>query len=102
MLCDSKGNGYLAVKMKNVKQNYRKSQIVDSFETEECEPVSDCSQENVEFLKFTVVNAENMDIIKTKLAATSEYRRKMIREDNTIDLLENFPYFFTSHELVCD
>lgn len=87
--------------MKNLRQNYRKSLNADSSESEGCEVTSTSYQEDVESLKFTVVNAENMDIIKSKLTATSEYRRKMIHENHSIDLLENFPYFFTSHELVC-
>lgn len=47
-------------------------------ENEELEETPASLQEDVEFLKRSVVSAANMDAIKSKIATTSEYRRKMI------------------------
>lgn len=57
-------------------------------------------QEDFEFLKTVVIDESNIDVVKTKLAKTSEYRRQMIRENESLDLLENFPYFFHTPKLV--
>lgn len=104
LLCDSTGGGFLANRLKYLRSQHRQSQsacavaAVSESEVDEESPAS--CEEDVEFLKFTVANGQNMDVIKSKLAATSEYRRKMMRDDHSTDLLEKFPYFFTSHELV--
>lgn len=104
MLCDSNGGGYLANRLKYLRTQHRKSlnatASVSENEVDEETPTS--CEENVEFLKCSVVNSENMDIIKSKLTATSEYRRKMIRDNHSMDLLEKFPYFFTNYELVSE
>lgn len=56
-------------------------------------------EEDFEFLKSCVVNAENMTIIKQKLKSTIEYRVGVMNDQN-IEFLEQFPYFFTNPELV--
>lgn len=54
---------------------------------------------DVNFLKSTKVNNENIQIVEGKLRLTAAYRKKMLN-DLSIDLLETFPYFFTNPELV--
>lgn len=58
-----------------------------------------CAKKDVDFLKSTKVDDENMGIIKEKLKLTSSYRKKMVN-DPSIDFLEYFPYFFTFPNLV--
>lgn len=55
---------------------------------------------DVTFLKSVVVNACNMDLIKTKLRATMEYRNKLL-DDMELNFIETFPYFFVHPDLVC-
>lgn len=104
LLCDSKGGGYLYTKIKYLRAAHKRlsqnASVSESEDPEDSEETASCPEEDVEFLKTTMVNDKTMDIIKSKLAATSEYRRKLIRENHSIDLLENFPYFFTSPQLV--
>lgn len=76
--------------------------VVAVSESEVDEETPSSCEEIVECLKFTIVNKENMAVIKSKLTATSAFRRKMIRDNHSLDLLEQFPYFFTSQELVSD
>lgn len=52
-----------------------------------------------ELLKSTLVNNENMALIKVKLKLTLPYRLSLLRQIE-INLLESFPYFFVSAELV--
>lgn len=97
-------------KIKYLKQQKRMSQSQtnvnadgdesDSEDREVFEEPSSSCQEDLDFLKIAVINEENMDIIKSKIAATSEYRRQLIRANHSIDLLENFPYFFHNPKLV--
>lgn len=54
---------------------------------------------DVELLKTFVVNPKNMDTTKEKLAATMDFRLKMI-DKVELDLLETFPYFFACPEWV--
>lgn len=104
LLCDSKGSGYLYNKIKYLKNTQKRlsqnASVSDNDELEDSEETATSSEEDVEFLKITMANEENMDAIKSKLAATSVYRRKLIHDNHSIDLLENFPYFFTNPKLV--
>lgn len=52
-----------------------------------------------ELLKSTLVNNENMETIKHRLKLTLQYRLSLLRQIE-INLLECFPYFFVSAELV--
>lgn len=105
------GNGFLAAKIKYIKKQKRQSQTAsigdeccsdaeDQGIVEESSSQPSSCQEDLEFLKIAVVNSDNMNIIKAKLAATSKYRRDLISAKHSIDLLENFPYFFYNAELV--
>lgn len=52
-----------------------------------------------ELLKSTLVNTANMQTIKDRLKLTLQYRVGLLRRVE-INLLEYFPYFFVSAELV--
>lgn len=56
------------------------------------EDVSSSCQEDLEFLKVAVVNEANMHILKSI--------HHLISTNHSIDLLENFPYFFHNQSLV--
>lgn len=95
-------------KIKYLKQQQRLSRAntaeveycTDSEDREGAQEIFSSSQEDLDFLKIAVINQHNVDVIKTKLSATSDYRRQLIRGNHGIDLLENFPYFFHNPELV--
>lgn len=59
----------------------------------------DQAQEDLRLLKGIVVNDQNMDEIKLKLAKTADYRAKILKIKE-IDLRVEFPYFFTHPRLV--
>lgn len=88
--------------LKNLKRQSAPADIggFSDLQIEESEEKASSCLDDLEFLKVAVVTKENMDIIKTKLRLTSEYRRKLIQGNHTIDLLEMFPYFFHNSELV--
>lgn len=105
---DSKNNsGWLVFGMKNLRKKKhikRKSVVknVHSTETITSAPTQYTeihAKEDVDFLKSTKVDADNMEIIKEKIKLTASYRQKMLN-DLSIDLLEWFPYFFTCPDLV--
>lgn len=50
-------------------------------------------------LKSTVVTEKNMSLLKEVLVKTQKYRMNMLK-DTELDLLENFPCFFSNPELV--
>lgn len=56
-------------------------------------------EQEVFILKSTMVNDQNIPMIKEKLIATMAYRLDMLKAPE-VDLLENFPYFFSNPELV--
>lgn len=57
-------------------------------------------KEDLDFLKYCVVNDISEDVLIAKLNSTRDLREKIIRDKNT-DLRENFPFFFSHPELVC-
>lgn len=59
------------------------------------------AENDVAFLKSTVVNDNNMKLIHEKLISTLEYRFQMLKAKE-LDLLEAFPYFFCKPQLVSD
>lgn len=54
--------------------------------------------DDFELLKSTMVNKENMAIIKERLKRSLQYRMTLLHQIE-INLLEAFPYFFVSAEL---
>lgn len=55
---------------------------------------------NLDQMKSIVVNDRNIDLIKSKLVLTVEYRTQLLK-DKEVNLKEEFPYFFVSPCLVC-
>lgn len=104
MLYRPGSGGWLYDKIKYLRR--LSSHSKPSTETEDSESDID-NQDNheklckndIEILKTTIVNDDNMKLIKSKLEATSQYRLKML-QDKSIDLLETFPYFFVDPNLV--
>lgn len=99
-MCNNNG-GYLLNRIKylrGVKRSESRESLHCVDEIDDCDDTA-CEEEDIEILKSTVVSASNLDLIKTKLVSSTRYRLKML-ENKSIDLLENFPYFFTNPELV--
>lgn len=95
-------------KLKNVRATKRKhngSHVSDLENTnmndieENVESVADRQRDDVESLKATIVNEENMAEIKQKLKFTLSYRLDMMKAPE-LDVKESFPYFFTDPALV--
>lgn len=63
----------------------------------------DCNDEaaaaDILYLKSLPINDSNLEIFTQKLNSTREYRQKMLL-DKSINLKEQFPYFFVKPELV--
>lgn len=55
--------------------------------------------EDLQFLKSVIVNPDNMNAIRQKLKSTLDSRIEMVRDLN-VDLLENFPFFFSNPQTV--
>lgn len=62
-------------------------------------PTEEEMKRDIEILKTLTVSEANLNEIKEKLIATMTYRNEMM-DVNELDLLENFPYFFTDPSLV--
>lgn len=73
--------------------NKRKSDPLES------EQKYESVKEDLEYLKSALVNTQNMETFRTKLKATLDCRMEMVR-DLHVDLLENFPFFFSNPEMV--
>lgn len=105
MLYDSKYNcGWLVVGMKNFRRKKAvkkaKSGTGEGVDATDGNSYSDFDAErDVNLLKSTKVDENNMAMIKEKIKFTHSYRQNMFK-DLTIDLLESFPYFFTHPKLV--
>lgn len=56
-------------------------------------------KEDLEFLKYCVVNEEPNDVLTEKLNSTRELREKILKDENT-DIRESFPFFFIKPQLV--
>lgn len=59
------------------------------------------AQHEISQMKSMIVNEQNIPLIKEGLVKTMQHRLDMLR-DGRIDLLENFPYFFSNPELVSE
>lgn len=100
--------GFLNTKQRNdrytaKKTNENRVENDNDMSTEQERAENDDESENpeqdVQILKATVVNDANLMEICRKLKSTLSYRTKMLK-DRALDLLELFPYFFTSPFLV--
>lgn len=78
-----------------------KSKVSNSSQLDEnASPISDDEAiSSVLLLKSLVVTEENMETFIQKLNLTREYRQRMLLE-KSINLKEQFPYFFTHPLLV--
>lgn len=93
LLFNHHNGGYLGLKERNHRRLKRKSEVLESDQSDQN------ITEDLEYLKSAIVNADNMDTIRKKLKSTERYRMEMVRDLN-VDLLENFPFFFTHPETV--
>lgn len=61
-----------------------------------------CVDMNEIFFKLKTIDVSKTELaeIKIMLKSTFQYRQNMIKNNENLDLLENFPYFFTNPELV--
>lgn len=59
------------------------------------------AQHEIFQMKSMIVNEQNIPLIKEGLVKTMQHRLDMM-QDRKIDLLENFPYFFSNPELVSE
>lgn len=57
------------------------------------------AKEDFLYLKTTEVNAQTLAEFQEKLRKTVGYRTNLLSDDS-IDMMENFPYFFTHPQLV--
>lgn len=56
-------------------------------------------KEDLEFLKGSIIDRTDLDVLKQKLDSTRSFRVNMLQDKN-IDLRENFPFFFSHPSLV--
>lgn len=63
------------------------------------ENISEKVEEIAEYLKSIVISSNNMEIFKSKLSQTMEYRSKILKNNN-LSLRIHFPYFFADPSLV--
>lgn len=84
-------------KTNDANNNYGNEILIDN--EEQCFHDDAICKADMEFLKSTVVCEENLNEIKEKLQRTMHYRHKMMKNPR-IDVLESFPFFLTSPELV--
>lgn len=100
--------GFLNKKVTNVKfaakrkSNGAECSVVGNESMSESHVIADIVAErqrlDVEDLKSKCVTSD-MSEIKEKLKSTLSFRSKML-ENKSLDLKENFPYFFTNPEMV--
>lgn len=101
----SKNSGWFIPVLRARRRNGQNKDANDD-ESDEVNGSDTCleySEENakadIELLRQTLVHKSTWEIFEQKLKSTIEYRNK-ICDDENINLLERFPYFFTNPELV--
>lgn len=107
LLTNSAGSGYLDSKVKyNVHVKKSSSAATKGGNKNKMSPVYDeeyteaMAKQDVQELKHILVDEANMESIKKKLKSTVNYRTKIMNDEN-MDLLQYFPYFFARPDLVC-
>lgn len=92
-------------KLKKRRQKIRKQRQLEELNDQDELLDSSYTQENAEsdfdLLKTTPVSNENIIMFMENLVLTHSYRSKILF-DKTIDLQENFPYFFVRPDLVTE
>lgn len=93
------GNGYFITILKKERGLAKENENSINDQVQDANYCVNDARADIEWLKKTVVNAENLPGIKKKLISTAELRTEMLM-DKALNILEIFPYFFTSPQLV--
>lgn len=94
------------MKLKNNRRQIQKKRLNNSINQSLATSITNVEIETAQYkedvfeLKNLIVCSENMETFKEKLKSTYNFRQEMIKTNNNLDLLENFPYFFSNPELV--
>lgn len=94
MIYNTRDGGYLGKRIRNSNIGNR-----GVNKAKENENVVKLIEEDLLFLKTSVVNEDTVDIIKLKLKETAKSRLHMMLSPK-MDLIEHFPFFYTHPELV--
>lgn len=98
-----KNSGWLVTIMKTRRQKDKVKPIGDDLMDEVLQLVDqysiDEAIQDIEYLKTTKFDSNTAEIIHEKLKLTVSARQKMLK-DESANILEHFPYFFTNPELV--
>lgn len=88
------------MKLKNNRKRMKPNTTTKDENLSEAGPFCVDTNEILFKLKTIDVSRTELDDIKVMLKSTFECRQNMIKNDENLDLLESFPYFFTNPELV--
>lgn len=84
-----------------VSMDQEMNEVCDSLEHSALDKPTDAQIDgDLKFFKTVVVSKQTTEAIKQKLLTTIDRRREMIKTNNQLDFLENFPFFFTHPEFV--
>lgn len=88
------------MKLKNNRRQLKKKNSTHNESSASAETF-DTDMDEVLF-KLKTLNISNADMteVKKMLKKTFEHRQHVIKDNENLDLLENFPYFFTNCDLV--
>lgn len=88
------------MKLKNNRRQLKKKNSTHNESSASAETF-DTDMDEVLF-KLKTLNISNADMteVKKMLKMTFEHRQHVIKDNENLDLLENFPYFFTNCDLV--
>lgn len=93
--------GWIGTKLKNNRRQDKKKQKPTPDEINSDVETSDINVEEVVFeLKNLNISKADTTEVRNMLNQTFDYRQRMINDNQNLDLLENFPYFFTNSDLV--
>lgn len=100
-------SGYIDDKLKHIRQQQKSvidhpnlSKDSNNNIHENDEVVDESESRYILFLlKITVVTEESKPLMTEKLIKTQKYRLNMLK-NSELDLLENFPFFFSNPDLV--
>lgn len=101
MIYNTPTGGYLGQKLKNMIMTRQKlskasnNPVPADFTAAE----KDKLEADMDYLKSTIVNSENLDQIKDKMIGTMAHRIHIMK-DHRMDIKESFPFLFASVDLV--
>lgn len=90
---------YVKSRLKENQNRLNVSNVNGSFEASQVEIDWDKQREDLDYLKYCVVNDAMDDTFIQKLNSTREIRKK-IMDDQQTDIREHFPFFFVNPNLV--